>query len=50
MPERGVMLDARNLRTPGGAIFVAPTPALAVAVAAEWNASGRGDRTPQACR
>lgn len=34
----GVRLDARSLRTPGGAVFSAPTPALAAAIAEEWNA------------
>lgn len=33
-----VRLDERTLRTPGGVVFVAPTRALAEAVAAEWNA------------
>jgi chaperone required for assembly of F1-ATPase len=36
----GVLLDARNLNTPGGARFLAPTRALADAVAAEWDAQG----------
>lgn len=36
----GVRLDERTLRTPAGAVFVAPTRALAEAVAAEWNAQG----------
>jgi len=36
----GVALDARRLRTPGGALFVAPTPALGEAIAAEWDAQG----------
>lgn len=39
-PEHGVALDQRTLRTPGGAVFIAPTAALAQAVAAEWNAQG----------
>lgn len=39
-PDHGVRLDERTLRTPGGAVFVAPTAALADAVAAEWNAQG----------
>lgn len=34
----GVRLDARQLRTPGGAVFVSPTRALAEAVAEEWAA------------
>jgi chaperone required for assembly of F1-ATPase len=36
----GVALDARTLRTPGGAVFVAPTRALAQLCADEWNAQG----------
>lgn len=36
----GVMLDGRALKTPGGAVFAAPTRALAEAVAAEWDAQG----------
>lgn len=36
----GVRLDERTLRTPRGVVFVAPTKALAEAVAAEWNAQG----------
>lgn len=36
----GVALDARTLRTPGGAVFVAPTRALAELCASEWNAQG----------
>lgn len=34
----GVALDARTLKTPSGAVFVAPTRALAEACAAEWDA------------
>ena len=34
----GVMLDARNLRTPAGARLVLPTEALAGLVASEWQA------------
>lgn len=34
----GVMLDERRLRTPRGAVFAAPTRALAEAIAAEWDA------------
>lgn len=34
----GVMLDQRRLRTPKGALFAAPTRALAQHIAAEWNA------------
>lgn len=33
-----VMLDARALKTPAGHLFCAPTPALAEAVAGEWQA------------
>ncbi|MEZ5958044.1 MAG: ATP12 family protein [Hyphomonadaceae bacterium] len=36
----GVALDARTLRTPGGAVFVGPTRALAQACADEWAAQG----------
>jgi chaperone required for assembly of F1-ATPase len=36
----GVSLDARPLRTPARAPFLIPTPELADAVAAEWNAQG----------
>ncbi|MBY0565230.1 MAG: ATPase [Hyphomonadaceae bacterium] len=36
----GVLLDTRALRTPGGAVFCAPTQALAVAVAREWDSQG----------
>jgi chaperone required for assembly of F1-ATPase len=36
----GVALDARTLRTPGGAVFVAPTRALAQLCADEWAAQG----------
>lgn len=35
-----VLLDARALRTPGGAPFIVPTEALAAACAKEWNAQG----------
>lgn len=35
-----LMLDARTLRTPGGAVFSAPTMALAEASVAEWRAQG----------
>ncbi|HRE44343.1 MAG TPA: ATP12 family protein [Terricaulis sp.] len=38
--DHGVALDQRTLRTPGGAVFTAPTAALAAAVAAEWDAQG----------
>ena len=36
----GVALDARTLKTPGGAPFVVPTRALAQACADEWGAQG----------
>ncbi len=36
----GVSLDARPLRTPARAPLLIPTPELADAVAAEWNAQG----------
>lgn len=36
----GVRLDARRLRTPGGAVFAAPTRALAERIAEEWGAQG----------
>ncbi len=39
-PDRGVALDERRLRTPGGNVFAAPTAALARAVADEWAAQG----------
>jgi len=36
----GVALDARTLRTPGGAVFASPTRALAQLCADEWTAQG----------
>jgi chaperone required for assembly of F1-ATPase len=36
----GIALDARTLRTPGDAVFVAPTRALASLCAEEWAAQG----------
>ncbi len=36
----GVTLDERRLRTPRGAVFNAPTRALAEGMAAEWQAQG----------
>ncbi len=36
----GVALDARTLRTPGGAVFVSPTRALAQLCADEWAVQG----------
>lgn len=44
-----IALDDRLLRTPAGAPLVAPTPALAAAIAAEWDALGaeiRPERLP----
>lgn len=35
-----VALDERRLKTPGGRAFVAPTRALAAAIAGEWDAQG----------
>lgn len=35
-----ILLDQRTLRTPHGAVFKPPTPALAHAIAAEWAAQG----------
>lgn len=37
---RGVLLDARALKTPARRVFRAPTRALASAIAAEWQAQG----------
>ncbi len=37
----GVLLDARRVRTPAGAVLSAPTQALAEIVAAEWAAQGQ---------
>ncbi len=42
-PEAGghaVFLDERRLKTPARADFIAPTAALAAAIAAEWEAQG----------
>lgn len=39
-PERGVALDGRPVRTPGGAPLILPTDALAEPVAAEWRGVG----------
>jgi chaperone required for assembly of F1-ATPase len=38
--ERGVLLDARPVRTPRKALLTLPTTALADAVAEEWRAQG----------
>ena len=35
-----VLLDGKSIRTPGRNALALPTPALAEAVAAEWNAQG----------
>ena len=35
-----VLLDARAVKTPGGAALATPTPSLAAAIADEWNAQG----------
>lgn len=40
IPEHGIALDGRPVRTPGRVELILPTPALAEAVAAEWRASG----------
>lgn len=40
----GVLLDGRPVRLPGGVTLLLPNPALAAAVAAEWNAAGGGAR------
>jgi len=39
-PDRGILLDGRSVRTPSRAVLALPTDALAVAVAAEWEAQG----------
>jgi chaperone required for assembly of F1-ATPase len=39
-PDNGIRLDSRALNTPGRAPLVVPTPALAEAIADEWNAQG----------
>jgi chaperone required for assembly of F1-ATPase len=39
-PERTIQLDGRPVKTPGRQDLAAPTPALAEAIAAEWNAQG----------
>ncbi|MEX2642833.1 MAG: ATP12 family protein [Acetobacterales bacterium] len=35
-----VLLDGRQVRTPGGGALALPTPALAAAIAEEWEAQG----------
>lgn len=39
-PERGIMLDARPVKTPGKLPLILPNIALAEAVADEWRAQG----------
>jgi len=39
-PDSGIALDGRPVRTPGRVPLVAPTAALADAIAAEWDAQG----------
>jgi chaperone required for assembly of F1-ATPase len=39
-PPYPILLDGRAIRTPAGDTLAAPTPALAQAVAAEWDAQG----------
>ena len=39
-PDRGIVLDARPVRTPGRVPLILPTAALAAAVAEEWRAVG----------
>jgi chaperone required for assembly of F1-ATPase len=48
-PEGGVALDGRPVRTPARAPLVAPTAALADAIAAEWTAQGE-DIDPRSMR
>ena len=36
----GIGLDGRSLKTPARAVLKVPTPRLAEAIAAEWNACG----------
>jgi chaperone required for assembly of F1-ATPase len=38
--DRGILLDARPVRTPAKALLTLPTPALAEAVAEEWRVQG----------
>jgi chaperone required for assembly of F1-ATPase len=38
--DRAILLDGRPVRTPGRALLVAPTEALAEAIADEWNMQG----------
>ncbi|MBX9747949.1 MAG: ATPase [Hyphomonadaceae bacterium] len=38
--DAGVVLDERRLKTPRGAVFSAPSPAMAQAIAEEWGAQG----------
>lgn len=39
-PDRGILLDARPVKTPGKLPFILPNAALAEAVADEWRAQG----------
>ncbi len=39
-PGGGITLDSKPLRTPARATLALPTPALAEAIVAEWNAQG----------
>ncbi len=39
-PERGILLDARPVRTPAKALLILPNDGLAEAVADEWRAQG----------
>lgn len=39
-PERGLALDGRPVRTPGRLPLILPNPALAEAIADEWQAQG----------
>jgi chaperone required for assembly of F1-ATPase len=39
-PERGILLDARPVRTPAKALLILPNDGLAEAVAVEWRAQG----------
>jgi chaperone required for assembly of F1-ATPase len=38
--DNGIRLDSRALSTPGRVPLIVPTPALAEAIAGEWNAQG----------
>lgn len=47
--EGGIVLDGRPVRTPGRAALIAPTAALAEAIAVEWNAQS-GTIDPRSMR